>query len=157
MFTVSKYLNNHGYYKMENKQYTKLSEVAGKTMTIKAVKGYAWKYWSNADRRMITKPEYFEGASKKYQVDTDKGLLDLGTGQIGNLLEAVFKDGQADLNGKTFKIESNGKTGMDIRYYFSEVKDFQSEPSRIKSQEVDPPEGFEDVKEEDDDLSSIPF
>lgn len=133
-----------------DKQYTKLSELVGKTMTIKSINGYKWKMWSAPDKRMVSKDTYFEGASKKYQVDTDKGLLDLGTGQLGNLLEAVFKDGQADLNGKTFKVESNGKTGMDIRYYFSEVKDFEPEPSETKQEQDD------DLKR-DDDLGEIPF
>lgn len=127
-----------------DKQYTSLSKLVNDKFTIKAVKGYSYKMWSNADKRYVSRDTYAEGFSKKYQVDTDKGLLDLGTGQLGNLLETVFKDGQADLNGKTFEVKSNGETGMSIRYFFSEVKDFEPEPSETK-------------QEQDDDLSSIPF
>ena len=107
---------------MEEKRYTKLSELVGETFTVKQVSGYKFKMWDNGTKKMVSEDKWFNGSRKVYQVETDKGWLDLGSGQLANLLEAVFKDGVADINLATFEVKSNGKTGMDIRYYFNEVK-----------------------------------
>lgn len=125
--------------------YTKLSNLVNDKFTINKIYGYKFKMWSNADRRMIVSDTYQKGFRKVYEVETDKGKLDLGTGQLGNLLEAVFKDGKADLNGKTFSVKSNGKTGIDTRYYFDVVGEFKPEPTQTKSEPM--PE----------DLGGLPF
>lgn len=101
-----------------DKTYTKLSALVDQDFTVKSVAGYKWKMWSPVDKRMVSRDTYAEGFSKKYEVETDKGWLDLGSGQIGSLLETTFKQGKADLIDKTFHVKSNGKTGMEIRYYF---------------------------------------
>lgn len=101
--------------------FVKLSNLVDSTFTIEKVWGYKWKKWDNDNKQMLTSDKYEPGFSKKYDVDTNKGKLDLGSGQLGSLLEAVFKNGVADLNGKTFAVKSNGKTGMEIRYYFNVV------------------------------------
>jgi hypothetical protein len=107
---------------MEDKRYTKLSELVGKTFTVEEVEGYKFKMWDAGTKKMVSEDKWFNGARKVYQVETDKGWLDLGSGQLSSLLEAVFKDGVSDINLATFEVKSNGKTGMDIRYYFNEVK-----------------------------------
>ena len=80
-----------------------------------------------------------------YQIETDQGKLDISAGQLGNMLEGVSKDGKADLNGKTFHVKSNGKTGIDIRYFINVVRD---NPSVTKN-----------LEEYNDgiDISDIPF
>lgn len=123
--------------------FIKLKDLVGKQFTINKVNGYKFKYWDTGSSRMIVEDKYFDGARKVYQVETDKGTLDLGTGQIGNLLEATFKDGKADLNGKTFEVKSNGKEGMEIRYFFNLVPDFVPEPS--------------EQTQIDNDLGELPF
>jgi hypothetical protein len=120
--------------------YTKLSELVGKTFKVEKVWGYNWKKWDNDAKKMLVSKDWIEGYRKVYEVDTDKGRLDLGTGQIGSLLEAVFQNGKADLNGVTFEVKSNGKTGMDIRYYFNPTKE-QKEEVKDESEEVN----FEDI------------
>lgn len=102
--------------------YVKLSDLVGQKFTIEKVWGFKFKMWDQPTSKMITQDTWFKGARKVYEVDTDKGKLDLGQGQIGTLLETVFKDGVADLNNKTFEVKSNGKTGMDIRYFFNVVE-----------------------------------
>lgn len=102
-------------------EFAKLSNLVGEEITIKDVTGSSFKKWDNDAKRMLTSTVYEEGYRKLYQVVTDKGQLDLGTGQLGALLEAVFDKGKADLIGKTFHVKSNGKTGIDIRYYFNVV------------------------------------
>ena len=111
----------------DSKSFTKLSNLVGETITIKRVDGYKFKAWDPTSKKMLISDNYQKGYRKLYQVLTDKGQLDLGSGQIGSLLEAVFKNGEADLINKTFHIKSNGKQGMDIRYFFSEVKEFDGQ------------------------------
>lgn len=99
--------------------FTKLSALVNNNFTVVAVGGFRWKKWDDVSKTMLVSGSYEKDYRKLYQVETDKGMLDMGTGQIGNLLEAVFHDGKADLIGRTFYVKSNGKTGMDIRYYFN--------------------------------------
>lgn len=105
---------------MENK-FVKLSELVNSTMTITKVWPPKWKVWDQLNKKMLVSEIPEKGYRKLYGVETDKGKLDLGSGQIGSLLEAVFDDGRADLNGVTFKVKSNGKQGMEIRYFFDAV------------------------------------
>lgn len=99
-------------------EYVKLKDLVDDIFTVKEVKGYTFKRWNPKDNRFETSDKWQEGFAKKYQVETDKGMIDFGTGQLGTLLETVFHKGKADIVGRTFGVTSNGKTGMEIRYYF---------------------------------------
>jgi hypothetical protein len=98
--------------------YTSLGKLVGSTFSVQKVGGIKFQKWDDVSEKYMTSDKPQQGYSKKYEIETDKGKLDLGIGQVGSLLEAVFKDGVADLNGKTFLVKSNGKTGKDIRYYY---------------------------------------
>lgn len=99
-------------------EYIRLKDLVNSTFQIQEVQKYVWKKWDDAEKKMLTSDLYVEGYRKIYPVTTDKGRLDLGSGQLGNLLEAVFYQGKADLINKTFEVKSNGKSGIDVRYYF---------------------------------------
>ena len=128
-------------------EYTKLSDLVGKEFTVIKSFGYKWKQWDNTAKRMLVSDTYEQGYRKIYSFETDKGVLDLGSGQVGTLLEAVFKNGESKLINQTFAVKSNGKTGKDIRYYFNPVK-----KEVVKEDTVHPSEDSEPV-----DLSEIPF
>ena len=104
---------------------------------------------------MLIADKYEQGYRKVYSIETDKGYLDVGSGQLSALLEAVYRNGVADINNRSFKVKSNGKTGMDIRYYFNAVKTeapkvtemFNNHQTQIDDDEYDKPI----------DLSGIPF
>lgn len=114
---------------MERPSFVKLSDLVDNTFTIEKAGGYSFKSWDNENRKMLISDKYVQGYRKIYTFTTDKGILDLSSGQVGTLLEAVYHQGTADLNGKSFEVKSNGKTGMDIRYFFNPVKlDKKSEP-----------------------------
>lgn len=117
---------------MENK-YTKLSQLVGDKFTVEKVWGYKFKEWLPGEKRFRVEDKYFEGSRKVYEVDTDKGKLDLSAGQLGAILVAVFKNGEASLNGNSFSVKSNGKEGMDIRYFFDVAK---SEPEVELNEEM---------------------
>lgn len=71
---------------------------------------------------------YQEGHRKIYTLETDKGTLDVSQSQMGNLLEGVVVEGNADIIGKTYSVKSNGKTGMEIRYFINPVRELKEEP-----------------------------
>jgi len=107
---------------MQTDKFTKLSELVGGEFTVERVDSYVWKKWDDVAKKMLTSDVYEEGFRKIYPVTTDKGKLDMGQGQIGSLLEPVFHAGKADIIGVTYAVKSNGKSGMDIRYYFNPQK-----------------------------------
>lgn len=117
-----------------DKQYTSLGKLVGDKFTVKSVGAYKFKMWDTATKHMVIHDTPHEGFSKKWQVETDKGTLDLGTGQLGNLLESVMKDGVADINGRTFEVRSNGKEKLEVRYFLNPVKDFEPEPTVTTSE-----------------------
>jgi hypothetical protein len=142
---------------MEKTTYTKLSSLVGDQFTILEAKGYTFKRWNDEAKRFEISETYQDGFRKIYSIVTDKGTLDLGSGQLSTLLEAVYYKGQANINGKTFKVKSNGKSGMDIRYFFNVVRD--SKPAPLPQKEVldtvMTAEEFDEAKPID--YSEIPF
>ena len=106
---------------MDNK-FVKLSELVGQTFTVTSVGEHKFKMWDNAAKQMLVSDDWQKGYKKVYAVDTDKGRLDIGQGQMGTMLEAASYRGKADLTNVTFELKSNGKTGMEIRYFFNVKK-----------------------------------
>lgn len=107
---------------MEEKKFTKLSALVGSDFTIQKVWGYKFKKWDAQSSKMISEDNYFEGARKIFELDTDKGKLDLSESQIGTIFAKVQHAGQADIIGVNVGVKSNGKTGIDIRYYLNPQK-----------------------------------
>lgn len=103
--------------------YTKLSALVGESVKIEKVFPFKWKMWDNNEHKMLVSDVWVKDYRKIYTVDTDKGRLDMSQNQIAQMLEAVSDDGRADINGRKFSIKSNGKTGMEIRYFLNVVKD----------------------------------
>lgn len=133
-------------------EYTKLSNLVGSTITIHDVQGFMYKRWDASQGKMLTSETYQEGFAKKYKVETDKGILDVGSGQMGTLLEACQYKGKSDLIGKTFEIKSNGKTNLEIRYYFN------LKTGKVKTPELNLADDLPPLRDEDKPgLSEIPF
>lgn len=105
-----------------DRQFTKLSNLIDQEITIEKVEGYKFKKWDAQNNKMLVSDNYEKDYRKLWQVVTDKGQLDLGDGQMGNLLVGVMHAGQSNIIGATFHVKSNGKSGMDIRYFLNPVK-----------------------------------
>lgn len=136
---------------MDNKPtYTKLSALVGDVFTVEKAYGYQWKKFDPESKRMLISEQYEEGFRKIYSLDTDKGKLDVSASQLGNLLESVYRNGEANITGRTFSVKSNGKTGMDIRYYLNATKDAPVAPTQAQDEVYD-------VPEEPISLDEIPF
>lgn len=98
-------------------EYIRLKD--GLTFTVTEARGFSWKKWDNENKKMLTSDKWEEGFSKKYFIVTDKGGLDLSQSQLGQLLAGVYDKGKCDINGKAFNVRTNGKTGMEVRYYIN--------------------------------------
>ncbi len=120
-----------------DKKFTKLSELVDNTFTVEKIWGYKFKMWDNESKKMLVSETYEKGYRKIYSVDTSEGSLDLSASQLGQMLESVFKNGSSELTGRTFSVKSNGKTGMDIRYYLNPTKDA---PKKVVDDVTDPDE-----------------
>jgi hypothetical protein len=99
--------------------FTKLSDLVNNYFTVEKVWGYKFKKWNDEAKKMEVSDTWQKDYRKVWEVDTDHGKLDLSQAQMGTLLEAVSKQGKSDITERTFGVKSNGKTGMDIRYFFN--------------------------------------
>lgn len=95
--------------------FVKLSEL--NCFTVKSVSRPIWKLWQ--DGKMLESDIPVKGYREEYKVDTDKGTLGLSSNQLAQLLLACNIEGKSDIIGRTFSVRNNGKTGMEIRYFFN--------------------------------------
>ena len=135
----------------EKPKYTKLSELVDSDFTVLEAGGYTWKKWNNEAKRFEISEQYEKDFRKTYKIVTDKGILDLGSGQLSTLLEATYYKGQADINGKRFSVKSNGKAGMDTRYFFNLMKEAKPKPQDTILEDID----LDDCEQIS--ISDIPF
>lgn len=137
--------------------FVKLSSLVNGTFTIRKVNGYKWKMWDNTQKKMLVSDVWQKDYRKVYSVETNKGLLDLSANQIGVLLETVIRNGVADINGTTFQVKSNGKTGMDIRYFFNVVRDNKPVEQPTQKPAETAQDAFDDFVPDTINIEDIPF
>lgn len=104
---------------MENKKFVKLSDLVGDRFTIVKVGKFSYKKWDNENRKMLVSDNWVQGYNKVYQVESDRGYVDMSSAKVGEMLESVSKFGESSIVGRVFNVKSNGKTGMDIRYFIN--------------------------------------
>lgn len=99
--------------------------------TVKKVTGFKYKMWDAGAKKMVTSDQWQEGFQKRWSIDTEKGVLELSNSQLSQCLMATFdvNTQTADISGKKFGVKTNGKTGIEIRYFFSLLDDYQDDGS----------------------------
>ena len=125
--------------------YNKLSNLVDQEITINNVGKWTYKKWDAVNSKMLTSEKYQEDFRKVYTVDTDQGIIDISSSQMGQMLEGVSIDGASDINRKTFKVKSNGKTGKEIRYFINPV--FNSDTVKVEhttTEQAQPSKEIED-------------
>lgn len=141
--------------------YVKLKDLVGNEFTVEEVYGFNWKMWDNEIKKMLVSDTFEKGYRKIYGVKTDKGTMDVSSNQLGNMYEGCGHKGESKIVGRTFTVKSNGKDGIDIRYYINaNPQDRQEAPSWdaagqkfAAKKDVALPE----ISDEPIDLSDIPF
>ena len=97
---------------MEKKEYTRLSKLVDQDFTVEKVWGYKWKKWDDVAKTMLSSDTYVPEHRKMYDVDTDKGKMDISSNQFASMLEGVSSNGEANVVDRTFHVKSNGKTSI---------------------------------------------
>jgi hypothetical protein len=149
---------------MSDVKYIKLSDLVDGEFTVEKVFFPQYKMWDNDAKKMLVSERWEQGYRKIYGVVTDKGTLDMSASQIGNMLEGVSKGGEAKIVGRTFKVKSNGKTGMEIRYYINPTKEerqtseaWENVREVFSAKKEEKETVLKDIPDEPIDLSEIPF
>lgn len=147
---------------MSDTVYIKLSDLIDGEFTVEKVYFPQYKMWDNDAKKMLVSERWEKGYRKIYGVVTNEGTLDLSANQLANMLEGVSKGGEANIIGRSFSVKSNGKSGMDIRYYINPIKqERQESESWAKARETF--EAKKADKEEDssgltqEEIDQIPF
>lgn len=103
--------------------YIKLKDLVDQTFKIEKVFPAKFKAWDDMNHKFIESDTPQKGFQKRYASDTSRGRVEFSGSQIAQMLEGVTEDGRADINGRSFSLKSNGKTGMEIRYFFNPVQE----------------------------------
>ena len=98
-------------------EFIKLSTVSEFTI-VKPIKSY-WLRWDDEKKEYERSESYQEGFQQKFQIETDKGIIDFSGSQLGQLFFEGREGLTSDINGKTFEVRTNGKQGKDIRYFLN--------------------------------------
>ena len=106
---------------METK-YLKMSDLVNADFTVKRINNYKFVAWDAATNKYVTDDKWFKGAQKKYPVETNLGTVDMGANHIGSMFEITQMNGQANIIGVSYHLKSNGKTGIEIRYFVNPAK-----------------------------------
>jgi len=104
---------------MESRKFVKMSDLVNERFTVVKVGKFNYKKWDNENRKMLVSESWVQGYNKVYQVETDRGLVDMSSAKLGEMLESVSKFGESSVVGRVYNVKSNGKSGMDIRYFIN--------------------------------------
>lgn len=87
--------------------------------TIKSYKGKSWVFWNATEKKMLKSDTYVKDYKAQYQFELDNGdILSLSKDQVGQMLVNCLEVGKA-LSGMTFEAKTNGKTGLDTRWFIN--------------------------------------
>lgn len=100
---------------MQTTNYVKLSGVT--EFLLEEILGTEYFAWDATINKPKRSQDWFEGAQKKYNLATDKGQMSVSQGQFSQILLAAFDGNSSDPVGKTYTVKTNGKSGLDLRYF----------------------------------------
>lgn len=108
---------------MEKKEspYVGTKDLVGEEFTVLNVQKRKYRLWDSSNNKFLVSDSPKRDYQAFWLVETDKGQWSASAAQIGQLLTAVEEEGIADILDKTFSCDSNGKSGMEIRYFFDLV------------------------------------
>jgi len=106
---------------IKQKQFLKLSQI--NQFTIEKFIGKKFKKWDQMNKKMLESPTWQEGYRLMYKFEVKEGILELSKSQVSEMCASILdQNASANLVGRSFNVKNNGKTGMDIRYFFNPIK-----------------------------------
>lgn len=103
------------------KKFLKLSQI--KQFSVVKFLGKKFKKWDVENKKMLESTTWQEGYRLMYKFEMKDGILELSKSQVGDMCASILNEkGVSNLFGNTFNVKTNGKSGMDIRYFFNPVQ-----------------------------------
>ena len=99
------------------KQWIKLADT--KQFTVVKLVKKQYQRWNNDTKQYERSEEPQKGFSPTYMFEMEEGMMSLSQSQVGQMLVGVMRDGIADINKRTFEVQTNHKTGIEIRYFIN--------------------------------------
>lgn len=98
--------------------------------TIKSYKGKNFVFWNATEKKMLKSETWIKDYKAQYQFELDNGdILSLSKDQTGQMMVNALEVGKP-LAGLSFEAKTNGKTGLDTRWFINLSK---ASPSPISS------------------------
>tara|TARA_R100000656_G_scaffold61465_1_gene47482 strand:- start:15639 stop:16058 length:420 start_codon:yes stop_codon:yes gene_type:complete len=131
----------------------------GISFSVMEAKGFTWKMWDDAERKMLTSNTWKPGYAKRYFLITDHGGLEVSQAQLGQMLTGAYKEGKCDINGKTFGVKTNGKEGKEVRYFINLVHKISLEEAKGACMSHDTEERIDKAiaEKEEVEIDDLPF
>ena len=119
--------------------------------TIKTYKGKNWVFWNATEKKMLKSETWIKDYKAQYQFELDNGdVLSLSKDQVGQMLVNCLETGKA-LSGASFEAKTNGKTGLDTRWYIN----LNNLPKRLENPTSVQPTSVQPNAEEAIDLNPL--
>jgi hypothetical protein len=117
------------------KKYKKLTETPVLKVN-KFIKKF-YQAWDQVNNKSLKSDVWQDGYKAKFLFEGDDFLIDLSQDNVNQMLGACLKpDGTSSVLEKSFEVKTNGKTGMEIRYYFNLMKDKPKQVKEITPEEI---------------------
>ena len=104
------------------KEFKKLNQI--QRFNVVSVSKPFWKMFDTQTGKFLTLDQPCKGYSKKYRIESDLFQFEVSASNLGDMLEQCFSTGKK-LLGATFNLKNNGKTGIEIRYFFNIQTDYE--------------------------------
>lgn len=105
----------------EQKKYVNTKDLVGEVFSIDSVAQKNWRFWNPAQEKFEYSQVPKKGHAPFWRVETNKGTWSASAAQYSQVLLAAESEGMSDVLDKKFHCQSNGKDGIDVRYFFDHV------------------------------------
>lgn len=103
---------------------------------VKSYKGKNWVFWNATEKKMLKSDTWVKDYKAQYQFELQNGdILSLSKDQTGQLLVNALEVGKP-LSGLSFEAKTNGKTGLDTRWFINLVKSNGQGPTGEGAEEL---------------------
>jgi len=109
------------------KEFKKLLD--GMNFTLKSYNKKIFSRFNKETNKFETSPTWIKGYQPKYIFEAEDCMLSLSKDQLGQILVGCFEE-KNDWKDTKFYVKTNGKTGLEVRYYINVSKqDDYSQPA----------------------------